>query len=519
MSRLLCLLTILLLGAAPQPSPNDLIGVWSAQRDFGPKIQSSAQVVRSGFFIQPQSESGTAPFAIPQRFRSTLRDTQHFYFVVQRRTDGTLEAFFRNPESNAGAGIGTRSVVLAGADVHLQRANAPDLTGSLDQAGALHFQFRWFPGDFVFQKGADPVFYPRAGVTNYQYRKPAALADGWHTASLSAVGLAPKPIVDLVNSIVHASTDSLRAPYIQSLQIERHGRLVLDEYFYGFDAGRPHDMRSASKSVTTLMIGRAIQDHAPVSPSSPVLRLFSQYAPIANDDSRKQHMTVAHLMTMSSGFACDDNDDTSPGNEDAMQSQSKQPDWYKYTLDLPMLYEPGMRSIYCSAGINLLGGILTRVTGKWLPAYFDQHFARPMQFGTYGLWLMSPPPETAYMAGGDYFRPRDFLKFGQLFLDHGRWNGRPIISDEWLKQSAIPRTSPEGEGDQYGYGWHLFDYHAGSKTIHAISAGGNGGQLLVILPQLDMAVMMTAGNYGQFPVWRTYAQDLIPRYVVSAAVK
>ncbi|MBV8726763.1 MAG: serine hydrolase [Candidatus Eremiobacteraeota bacterium] len=510
---------MLFLGAASQSSSNDLIGVWSAERNFGPAVQSDVAAARAGFNIQPASSAGNAPFAVPQRFHSTLQDTQHFYLVVQRRTDGTTEAFFRNPESNAGAGIGTRTVIVDGSTVRLQRPNSKDVIGGLDQNGSLHFQFQGRPGDFVFQKGATSGFYPRAGVTSYVYRKPDVLADGWRTGTLASVGLDSKPILELINLIVRTPTDSLRAPYIQSVQIERHGKLVLDEYFYGFDAQRPHDVRSAAKSVTTLLIGRAIEDRLPLTPSSPVLPFFPQYAPFVNDDARKQHMTVANLMTMSSGLACDDNDDNSPGNEDAMQSQTQQPDWYKYTLDLPMLYEPGARSIYCSAGINLLGGILTQVTRQWLPSYFDEHFARPMQFGTYGLWLTAPPPQTAYMAGGDYFRPRDFLKFGQLFLNHGRWDGRKIIDENWLKQSATARTAPEGEGDRYGYGWHLFDYHVGSKTIHAVSAGGNGGQILVIMPQLDMAVMMTAGNYGQFPVWRTYAQALVPHYVVAAAVK
>ena len=112
-----------------------------------------------------------------------------------------------------------------------------------------------------------------------------------------------------------------------------------------------------------------------------MLSTLPQYLPVANDDARKRRITVENLMTMSSGFACDDNDDNSPGNEDVMQSQTAQPDWYKYTLDLPMQYEPGARAVYCSAGINLLGAIVARATGEPLEQYFYRRFAAPMRLG------------------------------------------------------------------------------------------------------------------------------------------
>ena len=130
-------------------------------------------------------------------------------------------------------------------------------------------------------------------------------------------------------------------------------------------------------------------------------------------------------MTMSSGLACDDNDDNSPGNEDAMENQSTQPDWYKYTLDLPMQYDPGTRAVYCSAGINLLGAIVPTSDGHAARAVFLRALRLcRCSSSTTRCWLMPPPTNAAYMGGGDYFRPRDFLKFGQLFLSHGIWNGR-----------------------------------------------------------------------------------------------
>jgi CubicO group peptidase (beta-lactamase class C family) len=128
--------------------------------------------------------------------------------------------------------------------------------------------------------------------------------------------------------------------------------------------------------------------------------------------------------------------------------------------------------------------------------------------------LMPPPAYTAYMAGGDAFRPRDFLKFGELFLDGGRWRGTHIVDPAWLSSVAKKQSYVENGGGDYGWGWHLTTYRAGGRSVAAINAGGNGGQLLYIFPALDMTVMIAAGNYGDYRVWSRF-QDL-PNSILSA---
>ncbi len=226
-------------------------------------------------------------------------------------------------------------------------------------------------------------------------------------------------------------------------------------------------------------------------------------------------MTVADLMTMSSGLACDDNDDNSPGNEDTMQNQPHGTDWYRYTLDPSMTAQPGTHSVYCTAGINLLGAIVASQTHAALTSYFAERFAAPMQFRTYAMWLMPPPAPFAYMGGGDYVRPRDFLKFGVLLLDGGRWNGRSVVDRSWIQASTVARSAPEGEGDRYGYGWHLSTVDVDGIDYDAINAGGNGGQLLIVVPKVDAAMMVTAGNYNQYPVWKAFLPEMVRALVRS----
>lgn len=487
--------------------PATVVGIWAA-------TQSPPAVINQ--WVQPAV--GIWPrYAIAVR---PLDETLHYFLVVRHEADGRLSAFVRNPELNAGTVLGTRTMIVSGDSLVLRAPERADVRASLS-AGAL--TIAGFPARgaaVTFRRASEAElrrYYPSA-APRWTYRAPRALDDGWAVGTLASAGLREAAIAPLMQGIAALRSPTLRSPYIQSLAVARHGRLVLDEYFYGFTPDTPHDVRSAGKSVTGLLVGRAIEDTHAFTPQTTVLSYLPQYLPVANDDARKRRMTVENLMTMSPGLACDDNDDNSPGNEDTMQSQTEQPDWYKYTLDLPMASDPGTKAIYCTAGINMLGAIVAKATGTALTQYFYDRFAAPMQFGDYAMWLMPPPVSQAYMGGGDYFRPRDFLKFGQLFLDAGSWNGRPILDARWLRDSVVQRTvmNPDvpGGGDRYGYVWHLSTLSVGGKSYEVINAGGNGGQIMAVVPALDMAVMITAGNYNQYPVWKTFLPD-----VVGAAIR
>jgi CubicO group peptidase (beta-lactamase class C family) len=424
-----------------------------------------------------------------------LGEPAHYFLVVAPGPDGTLTAFIRNPEFNAGAHFGSKAELPAfNADGTITLPVSWPNDGPLTFHRATLAELAWY--------------YPRP-TADWVYRQPQDLHDGWTVSDLSRDGMKLAPIAAYMRAITSLRTPTLRSPYVQSVSIERHGKLVVDEYFYGFTPQQPHDTRSAGKSVTTLMVGRAIEDTHAFAPQSHVLPLLAQYTPVANEDTRKERMTVADLMTMASGLACNDNDDNSPGNEDTMQSQPAGTNWYRYTLGLPMVAEPGSHAVYCTAGVNLLGAIVRATTHLPLTTYFAERFATPMQFGTYAMWLMPPPMSDAYMGGGDYIRPRDFLKFGALLLNGGRWNGTPIVDASWIAASIVPRTAPEGEGDQYGYGWHISSVNVDGTSYETINAGGNGGQLMIVIPKLDVAIMLTAGNYNQYPVWRRFLPEIV----------
>jgi CubicO group peptidase (beta-lactamase class C family) len=449
-------------------------------------------------------------------------DRLALYLVIERQQNGDLTAYVRDPDANSGVFLRIERVEHDGNQVRVVSSRHGEITGRYDaESGTFSMKLPTYPVTLDFtRRGRDEAagFYPRTSDGDrYVYRPPLATGDGWRTGSLQDAHIDSAPITALVEQIIGTQATGLRTPYIQGLLVARHGMLVLEEYFYGFHRDRPHDTRSATKSLTTALVGIAIDMGAQIGVNAPVRSLFPNYTEFAHDDQGKQAITVRHLLTMTSGLACDDNDDDSPGNEDTMQSQHEQPDWYKFTLDLPMAGEPGGETVYCTAGINLLGGVISHATSQWLPDFFRENFAKPLDFGRYYLQLMPPPLRDMYLGGGHYLLPRDQMKLGQLYLDGGRWNGRQVVSKEWV-DSSLQAHSHFPDHD-YGYGWHLGEYSVGGRTYRRVEANGNGGQLVIIIPDLDMVVQFTAANYANYPTWAKFRDELVPQFIIPAAIR
>jgi len=143
-------------------------------------------------------------------------------------------------------------------------------------------------------------------------------------------------------------------------------------------------------------------------------------------------------------------------------------------------------------------------SNSWLPELFDRYLARPLQFGTYHMNLM--PTGEAYMGGGLYLRPRDDLKLGQLYLSGGIWHATRIVSEDWVQQSTTEYSTFDQQTNydaphEYGFGWHINRLHVGDRVFRAYSAGGNGGQLVMVIPHLDLVLTINGGSYGEFAKW------------------
>ncbi|HKF19950.1 MAG TPA: serine hydrolase [Candidatus Angelobacter sp.] len=506
----------------------------SAQGEFRGHVSTDAKAI-VGHWIQPASSIFSQRYATPVDLREIAKSAWQgqvvplperisFYFSIHKTGDG-ITAVVRNPEFGWFNGryqvqVNDKAIVLSNGGGQLQ--------GTYDAAtDALSF--------LLLNGSAAPVVLTRRNNTNatalvprvghqhetYAYAPPLPESDGWETGSLTDAGLDPKPVTTLLQSILDADPDDPKAVAIHSILIARHGKLVLEEYFYGFDAARTHDMRSAGKTLGTILIGVARDHGAKVEPSTPLSAVFARYKPFSNWDDRKARITVENAMTMTPGLACDDNDNNSPGQENTFQSQTQQPDWYKYALDLPMARDPGgTAAIYCSASLNLTGGVAQEASGRWNADLFYDFIARPLQFATYHLNLM--PTGQVYTGGGAYIRPRDQLKLGQVYLSKGMWNGRRIVSAAWVEQSTATHSGfarPVVETDlnhQYGYGWHIHHFSVNGHEYREYAAEGAGGQMVMVLPELDLVVAVSAGDYRSGN-WYRWMLEILPKYIIPAA--
>ncbi|HTW82868.1 MAG TPA: serine hydrolase [Candidatus Sulfotelmatobacter sp.] len=443
----------------------------------------------------------------------TLPSRLELYLVLQPGPQGGLRGFVRDPLANFGPSFA--SARLDGTTLRFTGAHG-GFAGAYDPATqTIALTIAPYP-PAIFTRVAPSAasgFFPRTPMRSHlAYERPLPRADGWPVGTLAQVGMRPAPVEALLDHILRTPDDSLRAPVIQGLLVARHGRLVVDAYFDGFSADRPHDLRSAGKSFDAALVGTAIAHGAALRADTPILP-FYRFGALRHPDPRKAHITLGDVLDMSSGLRCDDNDDASPGNEGVVQSQAGQPDWYRYMLDLPMASAPGVRAVYCSEGINLVGGVVSHATAVWLPLWFDRTIARPLQFGRY--YIPITPTGTMYLGGGEYLLPRDFLKLGQLFLDGGRWHGVRLLPHAWVTDALRPHASLQTPGD-YGYSWHRLTLRVGRRTYRSYEAGGNGGQLLEVVPQLDLVVLVTAANYMQYPVWKRF-RDLIAQDILAAS--
>lgn len=360
----------------------------------------------------------------------------------------------------------------------------------------------------------------QSGQTNPACGTPAALDDGWTIASPEAVGLDRARLCGIAARLKEIEAD------VHAVVIVRHGKLVFEQYFSGydepwgqgggqhdFDATTQHDMRSASKSVISLLIGIAIDRKLIASADEPVVKLFPDHT--APKSPGWDNVTLRHLLTMSSGMQWDENRAwNDPENDEPHLGRDADP--ISYILSRPIAAPPDKVWVYNGGGTDLLGNILERASGEPLDA-----FAREMLFEPLGIsdwaWMKYGNGKIA-SAVGLRLRPRDAAKIGQLVLNHGVWAGRQIVSPKWIEQSVRPRFQAIGYFSGlffYGYQWWLGRSISGDTEVKWIAAMGSGGQRIFIVPDLDLVMMSTSGLYFR-PHQGDGALDALTNFVIPS---
>jgi CubicO group peptidase (beta-lactamase class C family) len=324
---------------------------------------------------------------------------------------------------------------------------------------------------------------------------PEATFDGWATDDAGSSGLGRVALSRMEEAVRGGEFKK-----ITSVLVARHGKLVYEAYFDG-QADTLRDTRSATKTVTSMLTGIALEQHRLPGLDARVLSYFPEKQPLANPDPRKAAISVEDVLTMSSLMECDDWNDFSRGNEERMYLIE---DYVKFFLDLPIKGYPawatkpadspyGRGFSYCTAGVTTLGAVLEKATGSKLADFAAANLFQPLGI-QHAQWPYSPMG-LAMGGGGLRLSSRDLLKLGQLYLNGGSWMGKRVVSEQWVKTSTTPHAQID-EQTRYGYLWWLKDFKAGEHNWPAYFMSGNGGNKAAVFPQLDMVVVITSTNYN-----------------------
>jgi CubicO group peptidase (beta-lactamase class C family) len=333
---------------------------------------------------------------------------------------------------------------------------------------------------------------------------PEQIDDGWQTGSLVDVGIDPTWIRKMLDSIyqVDRSGETPTLPdrepeyqHIHSILIVKDGRLVFEEYFYFYSRYSSHEVASVTKSFTSLLVGLAIEQGYVQSVDEKILTYFSEYLPLEQPDEQVENITIEDLLTMRSGWECDDWDPASRTYYEKEHSLGW-PAAVETILNFPMETRPGSHFSYCTSGTIVLNALLTKATGMELSSFAREYLLQPLGIQTvtwehWGGW--------ADIGGILLMRSRDMAKIGLLVLQNGNWNGEQIVPEDWIRLSTQEHVSLDpGQSSwdkSYGYLWRLAEVRIFGSRVEAVYALGGWQQVIAIFPGLNMVVVVNGGHH------------------------
>jgi len=287
--------------------------------------------------------------------------------------------------------------------------------------------------------------------------------------------------------------DSL--PNTHSVLVSKNGKLIYENYFHGYNSNIPHDMRSASKSISSAFVGlvkeQELFDNVNQSIFDFLPSAYQKY-----NTGLKSKIDIKSLLTMSSGLdAIDYGINSNPKSSAVEDNYQMSQDWADVVLKAQMINDPNTKANYGSANPYLLGLAMDSLVYVPLELFVNHNLFQPLGISNY--IIQTDLKGSPYFGGGMYLTPKDMVKFGELYLDSGKVNDRQILSKEWIEASFKKYRVLENTEDKNGYGylWWHHEYQLNGKTYKTIEARGAGGQYIFVVPSLDAVVVITSGNF------------------------
>ncbi|MEH6633174.1 MAG: serine hydrolase [Halopseudomonas aestusnigri] len=294
---------------------------------------------------------------------------------------------------------------------------------------------------------------------------------------------------------------------LHSVYILHKGEVLAERYYSGQDqrwgdplgqvkqsASQLHDLRSVSKSITSLLYGIALEEGIVPDLDAVVVDQFPKYDDLLNDPERRK-IIIRDILSMKMGTEWDENLPYSdPRNSEIAMENSA--DRYRFILDRPMVSTPGEQWTYNGGATALIAGLISRGAGKSIDVYAKEKLFAPLGIADFE-WIGGREGVPS-AASGLRLNIHDLAKIGSMIVDNGNWQGKPIVSSDWLEKSFVPRANLP-MGLRYGYFWWL---SPNGSPPHWVAGFGNGGQRLVVDQTNQLVIVIFAGNYNQRNAWQ-----------------
>lgn len=360
---------------------------------------------------------------------------------------------------------------------------------------------------------------PNSENASYNYSIPEEKQDGWTVASNEDAGIDKATLEKAMSKIVEGKFIN-----ISSILIARNGQLIVDELFRtkldDNDAAignmnlNIHTMQSVTKSFNSALMGIAIDKGFIDSADTSFYSLFPEYNEFENWSASKNDITIENVLTMRHGWQYNEWDYPIESDQNTLFFIYRNySDFVKGLLDLPMAADPGTSFVYSTMASHALGAAVSNRSNKSIPFFAREYLFEPLQISK-AYWLFSP--KNRAMTGCCLFiSGRDMTKLGQLYLDKGKWNGKQIISSDWIEKSVARTVDLNlGFADGYGYQWWMKEFMVNGQPIDSFFAAGNGGQFIYVFPSLNAVVSFTGENYGSQTMYQV--TSLLEDYLLKA---